>query len=220
MIELKDGISFDMDNTNWENNIETGGTGKAKDIELLLQKKEGRTSGWISYTLSRNVRKFDKINSGNCYPYKYDQRHNIAIVLTHNLTKNISCSTTWIFSSGSLMTMPTAKYKIPVVNYEENQPDNFGKPWHYSTIDDLNEVRYKTAYYYGSKINFRLPAYHRLDLSISFTKQKQYGVRTWQIGIYNVYNRHNAYYVYYENNDLYQFSLFPIVPSVSYSYRF
>ena len=91
----------------------------------------------------------------------------------------------------------------------------------------INTKDYYEDYYYDSSLpylegrnNFRMPAYHRLDIGMNFHKKKKHGIRTWSLSVYNVYNRHNPYMVYQDGNKLMQLSIFPIIPSVSYQYKF
>ena len=107
------------------------------------------------------------------------------------------------------MTLPVARYGLINFNYYYNDEAVY-------TFDE--------AHIYQGRNSYRLPPYHRLDIGINFTKQKKRGERIWNISIYNVYNRKNPYYIFLkpENNiyKLYQQSLFPIIPSISYSFKF
>jgi hypothetical protein len=114
------------------------------------------------------------------------------------------------------MTLGTAKYNIVDINSKD-----LGKV--YESLDNLFQKKYQEIYYYGAKNNFRLPPYHRLDLSINFIKEKKLTTRTWSLGLYNAYNRRNPYFLYYAKEQgetvLKKFSLFPIIPSISYSLK-
>ncbi|RLD59996.1 MAG: TonB-dependent receptor [Bacteroidetes bacterium] len=215
MIAYKEGSSYFGTSQDWQDKVETNGNGESLGIEFLLQKKEGKTTGWISYTLSKTTRRFNNINNGKTYPYKYDHRHDISIVFNHKLKDNIDISATWVFSTGSPITLAIGKYYM----IDDNDNDN-------------PAFIYEEADIYGSKNSFRMHSYHRLDVCIIFYKKKKWGERTWSISVYNVYNRQNPYYYYFDydyDNDgnqigndlkLYQQSLFPIIPSVSYSFKF
>lgn len=216
LIDFKEGASFQLSNTDWLSIVEPDGYGRAYGTEFLLQRKRGKMTGWIAYTLSKNERKFEHINSGNFYPATYDRRHDIAVVINYKLNKRITLSGNWVYSSGNMMTLAVSQYPITLPEWDD------GSCGGYISNEIFFNKQIETAYYYGGKNNFRLPAYHRLDISASFEKQKKRGVRTWNVAVYNVYFRKNIYFLYYKNKgkDLYKFTLFPFVPSFSYSFRF
>ena len=220
LIAYKEGINSLWGTTNWENKIETGGMGESYGIEFLVQKKTGRTTGWIGYTLSRTTRQFDNINFGEAYPYKYDRRHDISVVWMYKLKKNIDLSATWVFGTGNAFTM--AEGKFSAINDNPHDPPPF--------------VFNTEAYIYSDRNAYRMRPYHRLDVGVNFHKNKKWGERTWNISIYNVYNRQNPYFYFFDTkyeydkhgriiqgsgkNVLKQQSLFPIIPSVSYKFKF
>ncbi len=207
LITYKAGYSNLQSTESWENAIETNGEGKSYGLELFLQKKTGKTTGWIGYTLSWTNRRFDNINFGEWYPYKYDRRHDISVVLSHKINENWDISTTWAYGTGNAITFPQAIY--------------LGQPysgWYGEENIDLVES-------YGNRNSTRLNAYHRLDIGINYYKQKKRYKRIISLGAYNAYNRKNpffAYLSYNENGDRVarQVSLFPIIPSISVRYKF
>ena len=204
LIEFKEGASCFSGGNDWQKKIETNGKGTAYGIELLLQKKEGKTTGWISYTLSKSERVFKTLNNGIPFPYKYDRRHNISIVINHRFNKNIDLSATWVYETGNAITL--AVYQYNLINYE------------------LEDNKFNNVHVYNGRNSSRMPAYHRLDIGVSFKKQKRKGIRKWNLSVYNVYNNKNPYFLYYKYKkkgvNLYGLSLFPIIPSVSYSFKF
>jgi len=206
LIEYKEGVSFFGNNQDWENKIERNGKAEIYGLEFLLQKTTGKTTGWISYTWSKNFRTFENINNGKAFPYKYDRRHDISIVIMHRFSEKFNISATWVYSTGYALTLATNKYFI------------------INNTNDLNSEIFNEAHIYNGKNSYRMPSFHKLDIGANFIKQKPKGIRTWTIGIYNVYARQNAFYLYYKKVDnqvkLYQYSLFPFIPSVSYSFRF
>ena len=204
LLEYKEGASFVGIGTDWQNKVETG-NGRSYGGELFIQKKEGKTTGWIGYTLSWTDRQFDNLNFGERFPYKYDRRHDLSVALVHHWKDHIDVSMAWVYGTGNAVTLPQASY-LGV------QPAHGG---FYS-----NEI-----YYYGERNSFRMQDYHRLDLSIAFRKQKKWGVRTWTFGVYNAYNHRNPFYIDIGRDDagnrrFVQYSLFPIIPSFSYSFKF
>ncbi|MCH6199081.1 TonB-dependent receptor [Aquiflexum sp. LQ15W] len=209
VIEYEDGASFLNTSEDWQEKV-TAGEGRSYGLELLLHKKTGRTTGWIGYTLSKTERRFDEINFGEWFPFRYDRRHDISVTAVHKLTEKIDLSGTWVFGSGSFITVPSQRYQHS-----------------FTVINDTN-TRYGGLYldHFESRNNFQMRNYHRMDVGINFNKPKKWGERTWNISIYNVYSRLNPFYMdisyNYEQqrNQLRQFSLFPIVPSVSYRFTF
>ena len=220
MITFKEGSAFYSGTEIWEDKIELNGTGDSKGLEILLQKTNGKMTGWISYTLSKSTRHFDNINLGLNYPYKYDRLHDLSLVLKRKLNENIDFSATWVYGTGLPVTLAIGKYQaITTKEYY----DNTGSIYSYD----------ENAHLYEGKNGFRMRDYHRLDIGINFRKEKKRGTRTWSLNIYNVYNRNNPlfYYIDYPENKtqsqgatpqmkVFQKSLFPIMPTIAYSYKF
>lgn len=209
LIEYKDGASFVDLESNWQDKIATNGRGESYGMEWLFQKKVGVLSGWAGYTLSWTNRQFDELNFGKWYPYKYDRRHDVSIALTHTWNKRMDFSAVWVYGTGNAVTLPVAQY---------SGASDVTQPWndYYSG---------QTVNYYGPRNSYRMAAYHRLDLSFSFWKDTRYGQRKWTIGVYNAYSRRNPFFVQlgYDKQGvqrLFQYSLFPIIPSFTYSFKF
>ncbi|MFV0591637.1 MAG: TonB-dependent receptor [Draconibacterium sp.] len=203
IIEYKEGASFFGSSLGWEDMIESG-QGHVYGIELMAKKDVGKTSGWIAYTWSKNERRFDDLNFGEWFPTRYDRRHDASIVLTHKLSDKVDFGATWVYGTGNAITLATHEIE------QLYDPANY---WGNSVP------------YFEHRNNYRMPAYHRLDLGVNFHKQKKKGVRTWNVSVYNAYGRKNPFYLYVDNNNngqkvLKQVSLFPVVPSVSYTYKF
>ncbi len=204
LIDYKENTYYETNLSDWQSLIETNGKGRAYGTEFWLHKQKGRFTGWIAYTLSFSERKFDNINNNKWYPFKYDRRHDFAITSNYVINKNIEIAGTWIFATGYAVTLPVGRY----------------------TYQETNS--YDNLFYYEGRNNQRMPAYHRLDLSIRFTKTKKRFQRTWDISIYNTYNNLNTYYltlVHADQNINQDYSimkrtLFPIIPSISYSIKF
>ncbi len=210
IIEYKDGASFWGSTTGWEDKVSMG-RGWSYGVEFLAQRSFGNTTGWIGYTWSKSERLFDRagqeLNFGEPFPAKYDRRHDISIVATHKISEKIDISGTWVFSTGNTGTLEMQNYEaapIPGFYYNQSLP------------------------YIPSRNNFRYPSYHRADIGVNFHKQKKHGVRTWNVSVYNLYNHLNPfmvytntdYLIYQSKKTLKKISLFPIIPSVSYSYKF
>ncbi|MBS1669305.1 MAG: TonB-dependent receptor plug domain-containing protein [Bacteroidetes bacterium] len=209
VIEYKDGTSYLNKNQSWEDMVEMG-KGWSYGLETFFQKKYGRLTGLVGYTLSFNNRKFPTINEGRVFPYKYDRRHDFKIAVLYKLRKNIDLSANWVFETGNSISMPDYQYSSPV-----------GIQGIYDWSTYIGYI-----FHYGSRNNYRMPSYHRLDLAVNFHKTTKRGFeRTWTFGLYNAYNRANPYFIYPSNNSnghtiFVQESLFPIIPSIGYSLKF
>jgi hypothetical protein len=171
----------------------------------MIEKKVGKTSGWIGYTLSWTEREFEELNFGNPFPYRYDRRHDISLALTHVFNDRVDIGLVWVYGTGSSITLPTERYR---------RLSGAGDPFAGGEIGYIDE-----------RNNYRMPAYHRLDLGVNLHRKTRYGSRTWSFGLYNAYSRQNPFYLYFSNDDqgnerLTQLSLFPIIPSVTYNFKF
>ncbi|MCD7935947.1 MAG: TonB-dependent receptor [Tannerellaceae bacterium] len=214
VVEYKDGASFVGGSGNWENKVEAG-DGRAYGIEFSVQKKLGNTTGWISYTLAKTERKFKEINYNEWFPAKYDRRHNLNVTLTHQLSEKFDLSANWVCSSGNVITLPLER-----IVSGDIPDDSFFWREVFQQFDHRN--------------NYRLSTYHRLDVGVSyFTKRnaRRYGVLN--LSIYNLYNRQNPLLLYADVIDeedesgawkskqvLKQVTIFPIMPSLSFTYYF
>jgi outer membrane receptor protein involved in Fe transport len=212
VMEYKEGASFLDADGSWEDKI-VQGDGRSYGVELFAQKKTGAFTGWVGYTLSWADRQFDELNGGRRFFYKYDRRHDISIALMKRFGQKIEMSGTWVLGTGNCVTVPIGIY-------------NAGHP---IAGDGSGGSRAWDRYYeFGERNGFRMTPYHRLDLSISFIKQKRWGERRWVVGVYNAYNRKNPFFMdveeKYRNSGTQfkyvQYSLFPIIPSVSYHFKF
>ncbi len=221
LVEYSEGASFFSLEDNWEERV-VQGKGWSYGIEFLLMKKYGKTTGWIGYTWSKSERLFDKpgneISYGKVFPYKYDRRHDVSIVVSHKINDHIDIGATWVFGTGNTTTLGFEKYPAyyqTALNQDVNKNDYYG-----NTFNEPQIV------YYENRNNYRMPVYHRLDVGISLHKEKKWGKRTWNFSIYNVYNRKNPFLLNWERdyesgeNKLIQYSLFPLIPSVSYRFEF
>lgn len=207
LIEYKDGATYLNVESDWQTKVETG-SGESYGGEFFVQKKTGKFNGWVGYTLSWTNRQFDNLNGGKKYPYKYDRRHDIEIVGSYEMRKNREFGLTWVYGTGAAVTLPQSSYM-----HEQPTGQPF-YPWQEGEIQ-----------YYDSRNSYRMRAYHRLDLSFTTTKQTKWGERSWVIGVYNVYSRRNPFFldVGYDkqgNKKFIQYSLFPIIPSISYRFKF
>lgn len=229
VIGYKEGASFMMlddptsaSASNWEDNV-TSGQAWSYGIELLLQKKEGRFNGWIGYTLSWTQMQFDSLNFGKKYYARYDRRHDISVVAIYKLSERITLSGTWVYGTGNAITLPTSQYSpISHLGRLPNDPNIFGGGFESSYWGGVND--------FGEKNSTRMGSYQRLDLGVQFHKKKKWGERIWELSVYNAYNRKNPFFYYIQNDydtvnnkeygKLVQVSLFPVIPTFTYSFKF
>jgi len=181
------------------------GKGWSYGSELFVNKLRGRLTGWIGYTLSWTWRKFAALNEGERYPVKYDRRHDLSVVANYEAGKKWKLGAVFIYGTGNAITLPERFYFINGVLTQE-----------YSKLNQ-----------------YRMKAYHRLDLSATYTpkpKKKRKLNSFWVFSIYNVYSRLNPYFIYFDqtgnaaNGDLQvearQVSLFPILPALTWNFKF
>lgn len=219
----KEGASFlllndpnDAQAISWESNI-TQGKGWSYGGEILLQKEKGNWSGWIGYTLSWTYVQFDSVNFGKKFFPRYDRRHDISVVNIYKFNERIKLSCTWVYGTGNAITLPLARYSAAPHNPVAQ--DGYIQPYFESPNTGFKND-------YGEKNSFRMAPYHRLDIGIQFTKEKKFYTRVFEFSLYNAYNRWNPFFYYVETtNDptkdrLMQITLFPILPSFSWSWKF
>ena len=207
LIEYKDGASFFGSETDWQKKVEIG-KGWSYGAELLLEKKQGKTTGWIGYTLSWTKRQFDNLNFGEVFPYRYDRRHDIGAAMTHKFNDRVDIGVVWVYGTGNAVTLGQERYNSLSSSFPDDPYEWGGEVEH---VDSRN--------------NYRMPSYHRLDVGVNLHKKTKWGERTWSFGLYNMYSRQNPFYLYFSNNtagerQLTQVSLFPILPSFSYQFKF
>ncbi|CAH0995853.1 hypothetical protein EMA8858_01981 [Emticicia aquatica] len=228
LINYKEGASFllvnDVTGANkvrWEDNV-TAGKGWSYGTEFLLQKKVGKFSGWAGYTLSWTKWKFAELNFGKEFYPRYDRRNDISLVGIYDIKPNITFSAVWVYGTGNALTVPLSRYNA-YSNFNTRQ-NNINPN---SSVTPLFTGR--AVQEYGEKNAFRAEPYHRLDVGVQFNKKKRHHERTWEVSIYNAYNRKNPFFYQLNskidaNNQsittLQRYSIFPIIPSVSYNFKF
>ena len=206
-----------------KNNVDnqlTFGRGYSYGLEFFLKKRLGDFNGWIGYTWSKTMRQFDEIDNGVEFPAKYDRRNDLSVVLQYQINERVNIGGVFVYATGNSLSLPERRW----VSAEEN--------------------RIITVW---SKRNaFRLDAYHRADISVTIdakpykevknietnnlVRKKKKVISSWNISVYNVYNRANPYFIFfdYEGDPAQgsielganQVSLFPILPSVTWNFKF
>ena len=211
IIEYKEGADYVTSSRNetWQDQVTTG-TGEAYGLEVLLQKKTGRFTGWMAYTLAWSYRTLPEVNFGKRFPYKYDRRHDLHLVGMYKLRKNIELTGVWTYQSAQPYTVPLAEYEI--VQDPVRYPN-----WYNSN----NSVEY-----INGRNNIRIAPFHRLDLGVNFIRHKRNGnIRTWNVSVLNAYNQKNAFFYLLDTAHgkearLTGTTLLPIMPSFSYNLKF
>ena len=150
LVAYEEGASFFTLN-DWQDDV-TQGDGKSYGAEFFVQKKKGRLTGWVGYTLSWSWRTFPDINLGKRYPFKYDRRHDLSVVASYEISKRVNIAGTWVFGTGNAITLANSEYS-----------GNFPR------IDFPNIENYRgfTSDFYKNRNNFRMRAYHRFDIGIN-----------------------------------------------------
>lgn len=177
------------------------GIGRSYGLEWYLKKQKGRFTGWLSYTLAKSERQFDQINEGEWFNARQDRTHDISLVGIYELSKKWTLGATFVYNTGNAVTFPSGKY----------------------VVDG------KTMFYYTERNGYRMPDYHRLDLSATYDrnlKNKKFS-SSWTFGVYNAYFRKNAYIIDFRESETnpnvteaYKVALFGIIPSVTWNFRF
>lgn len=197
IIELKDGADIFSVSNNWSDQLEQG-LGLMYGIDFYLQKKFKRFTGNLSYTLAFSNRNFNTINNGKLFHYTYDRRHNVNINILYKISNSILFSANWIYQSGYWFTLSEQYY----TNLDNNQ----------------------SLLYLNGRNNLQSPDYHRLDIGLVHTKEKTKGIREFKFSVYNVYNKQNPYHISLNYKDdsyeIKQLTMFPVIPSISYVYKF
>ncbi len=195
-VDFKDGADA-YGNPNIEAEL-VFGIGRSYGLEFLMRKNSGKLKGWVSYTLLKSERKFDKI-SENWFSARQDRTHDISIVASYQITKKLSVSGSWVYYTGDAVTFPAGKYKI-------------------------DDVLIKL---YTKRNGDRMPNYHRMDIGATYVlKETKRFYNDLNFSIYNVYHRKNAYTINFKENEdtgkpeAERLALFGIVPSITWNFRF
>lgn len=207
LAEYRDGLDFGAFTIN-PDQLYVYGKGWSCGAEFFVKKNYGKFTGFVGYTLGYTRKQFDELNNGEPFWAKYDRRHDVSISLSYEILRNkLSMSALWVYQTGNTMTIPIGYY--------------------------FYMGSYITEY--SERNGYRMPPYHRLDLSVNWTITKKPRFSTGlNFSVYNVYNRKNPFFIYMEtnfgvnleqmdfniNSQAYQMSLFPIIPSVMWWFKF
>jgi CarboxypepD_reg-like domain/TonB-dependent Receptor Plug Domain len=220
-IDYREGSTPDQDVKNNPDNNFVFGEGESYGAEFFVKKAKGKVTGWIGYTLSYTNKKFPDLNNGNSFPAKYDRRHDASFVMTYEFSKKWTFGAVWVYSTGDALTLPSQRYFVsaaPPISINGNGNIEFNN--NFNVLSD-----------YGKRNDFRQKAYHRLDISATLHVQKERKYKSeWVFSIYNVYSRMNPYFIYFDVQgnstdgnlaiQAKQVSLFGMIPSVTYNFKF
>ncbi len=220
LVEYKENSQPDDNiNDNVDNQL-TFGKGYSYGAEFFLKKSLGDFNGWIGYTWSKTMRTFEEINEGREFPAKYDRRNDLSVILQYDITDRWNVGFAFVYATGSAITLPEKRYYDPIEN--------------------------RLITVWSDRNAYRLPAYHRADVSVTFKgkefkaiknietgeseQKKKKVVSTWNLSVFNLYNRKNPYFLFFDysgdvnsgNLDVgaNQVSLFPILPSITWNFKF
>jgi len=219
---FKEGYTNLMGDENWFSKIESGGEGISIGAEFLIRKNTGKWTGFVSYARTRTTRQYPNISNGREFLFDYNRPNSLSLNVSYKFSEKLSFNLLWAYQSGLPYTPAIGRYYLPSL---EN--------------DFKGDSYYYEALIYGDRNSSKMRDYHRLDMGISYSKltKVKKNKATWNFSVYNVYNRHNPVYYYYNTNNtgeifmpewggeykplsLYQLSLFPIIPTISYKVYF
>lgn len=220
LMDYKDNYQFMPPSTPWEDKL-TQGKGRSYGVELMARKEKGKVTGWMGYTLSWNDRQFAEISKGERFPAKFDNRHKFNIVANWKVSPKVELTGSWTYMTGNRVTVSFENYEA--VSSPQFSGQHFPLPGSelvppYMDISGLN--------YYTERNNFRLPAYHRLDLGINIYRPKKKGrLGIWNVSLYNAYSYMAPVSIHkrtWNNAECYfeKLGIIPVIPSVSYTYKF
>jgi len=227
--DAMEGVVSEDNNLNWESQITTG-QGWSYGVEFLARRTVGKFTGWVGYTLSWSKQQFAELNYGEKFWARNDRRHDVSIVLMYSFKKNINLSVSWVYATGNALTLPDETYLPMTLQNLLNA--------HLDINQKFTERGVHGWYYvenYGSKNSFRMEPFHHLDISAQFIRPHKKNKKfesIYEVSVYNVYAHKNPFiYVIreqetYENGTytthrrLAKLTIFPIIPSFTYSFKF
>lgn len=203
LIEYADGALPGDDVADNADNYFIFGDGYSYGLELFIKKRSGRFTGWIGYTWSKTERFFDDIDNGAPFPAKYDRRHDLSLTATYQLSDKWTASAVFVYATGNTTTLPLGLFMIDGELVSE----------------------------YATRNSYRMDPYHRLDLSVTYEQKKtDKWESSWNFSVFNAYNRKNPYFIYFDKSGTVedgtfttfakQVSLFPILPAVTWNFKF
>lgn len=218
-VDFKDNANlFVNDNLNQEFVF---GKGWAYGNEIYIEKTKGDLTGWVGYTLSWSRRQFDEILMGTPFPYRNDRRHDISVVALYEISKRFTITGSWVYSTGNASTIPEGYFLLQSPAGED----------------------FRIIPIYVDRNSYRMPSYHRMDIGFVWNFKHKWGTSDLTFSVYNAYDRRNPYLIYVDDNraeiieenngapfgpedfdklkfSARQISLFPVLPSVTWNFKF
>jgi len=218
LVAYRDGFANLRGDANWKSKLEIGGSGKSEGFELFVRKNRGLWTGFTSYAYSHTTRQFDNINKGREFVFDYDRPHCFSLDINRKINEQWNVNAVWVYQTGLPYTPAIAHYYVPVTGEHPAQ-------YNYEAL------------LFGERNSERMRSYHRLDVGVNYITETKKGRKaTWTFSVYNLYSRRNPYFYYYGEQPmnefllpedgsyhalkLYQFSFFPLIPSVSFKMEF
>ncbi|MBL7825530.1 MAG: TonB-dependent receptor, partial [Saprospiraceae bacterium] len=191
-----------VDASGWEDRISSG-SGESMGVEFLLEKTQGKTQGFVSYTLSKSTRLFPDLNSGRAFPFRFDRTHDFKVSIRQRIFSWLDLDVVWGFASGNPITLTGVKFRHESVEGEVE----------------------RDVFFYTEVNGYRLPNYHRLDVALNGGFSTGRLKHVIQLGAYNTYNRLNPFYLYVDagssiKGKAIQFTLLPVLPVFRYELKF
>src|ERR1051326_4114885 len=229
-----------MPDQNVKDNVDnafTFGKGWSYGTELFLKKRTGRFTGWIGYTLSWTYRQVDSLNLGKTFPAKYDRRHDLSVALTYDYKMQWTFGTVFVFATGNTATLPTSWYTIEgqvIPEYGERNSYRMA-PYHRLDLSvtytpDRHKIIARQRARWEKRVKKKNPS-AVIDAEKDMPKKWYRNIESsYVLSVYNVYNRYNPYFIYFNdegnptdgtlNMTAYQVSLFPMLPSFTWNFKF
>jgi outer membrane receptor protein involved in Fe transport len=192
------------------------GKGTSYGNEISIEKTSGKLRGRIGYTLAWSTRKFDDINNGKAFFPRFDKRHELSVVASYPISKRLIFSGSWTFYTGNAVSLPTGRtISTGIVGTLDTNS--------FFTISPV----------YPERGNYRMPDYHRLDLALIWKLKSKRGTSDLTFSAYNAYSRLNPYFISFQTSSNVSeasrlssnftpraVTLFPIIPSITYNFKF
>ncbi len=190
------------DASGWEDRI-TAGKGWGHGVECTLSKSYKTNNITLTYTYSLAERQFPDLNSGRAFPFRFDRRHDLKIMIQQRITPWLDANIIWAYATGNPITLAEVKYQ------------------HHTPNGEIE----RSVYVYTDVNGYRLPPYHRLDAGLNIHFDGARIQHALQLGVYNVYNRANPFFLYVDsgsgnNAKAIQYTLLPLLPSFRYNLKF
>lgn len=234
LVDYKEGALPDDNVNDNVDNAFTFGHGWSYGAEFFVKKRTGRFNGWVGYTMCWTWRQFDSINLGEEFLAKYDRRHDVSVALTYELNNQWTFGSVFIFATGNNATLPVSWYFIEgqMVPEYGKRNDYRMKPYHRLDLSatftpDKIKKRARKKQRWENKMQKKGIDTQGMEQPTNWLSNVQ---GSWNFSIYNAYNHHNPFFIYFQNEGnvfegtlnvkAMQVSLFPLLPSITWNFKF